>query len=595
MASSISLYRKYRSQTFDELVGQEPVVKTLKNAISTGRIGHAYLFTGPRGVGKTSAARLLARAANCLSGEGDKPCNQCANCASAAQEIATDLIEIDAASNTGVDNIREVIERAQFAPSVWHTKFYIIDEVHMLSVSAFNALLKTLEEPPPHVAFILATTEVHKVPATVASRCQRFDFRRVPLSAMVARLRWICTQEGIEADDAALELVARQATGSLRDALSLMDQLRVFAEGGITLAEVQDMLGASGSEQVADFVDFLLSGDLAGGLRLIGSVADDGLDIRQFNRQIVEHLRSLMLVKTGAAQGESTLIDVTSEMRQRLGKQAEAASIADLLRWITAFSEADANLRTTSYRQLPLELALVESLTPRDPRQESHQNGVTREPIADPVVRPPTTRPTEPSRQAVHETPQVEIETPEASPMTMEAHEPTVPIEQHDEASVEASVDAVSDVEADEQQIEEDDSILDDLGRLKKVWPAIIEQINARSKAMAAVFRDQGQVRPYSVSGKTVTISFKSPFHAQRARQEMQRALLEQVLSRSLGRACLLETITFDQEGAAPDADGLPSKPNGAKEKAPKVPAPHETTRGKAAMNIFGIEKFEDQ
>jgi DNA polymerase-3 subunit gamma/tau len=521
MASSISLYRKYRSQTFDELVGQEPVVKTLKNAIATGRIGHAYLFTGPRGVGKTSAARLLARAANCLSGEGDKPCNQCANCASAAQEIATDLIEIDAASNTGVDNIREVIERAQFAPSVWHTKFYIIDEVHMLSVSAFNALLKTLEEPPPHVAFILATTEVHKVPATVASRCQRFDFRRVPLSAMVARLRWICTQEGIEADDAALELVARQATGSLRDALSLMDQLRVFAEGGITLAEVQDMLGASGSEQVADFVDFLLSGDLAGGLRLIGSVADDGLDIRQFNRQIVEHLRSLMLVKTGAAQGESTLIDVTSEMRQRLGKQAEAASIADLLRWIIAFSEADANLRTTSYRQLPLELALVESLTPRDARQGSHQNGITREPIAEQVVRQPTPRPTEPSRQAVHETPPVEIETPEASPMTMEAHEPTVPIEQHDEASVEASVDAVSDVEADEQQIEEDDSILDDLGRLKKVWPAIIEQINARSKAMAAVFRDQGQVRPYSVSGKTVTISFKSPVHGQRARQEM--------------------------------------------------------------------------
>src|SRR6266496_2741400 len=159
MASSLSLYRKYRSQTFDELVGQEPVVKTLKNAIATGRIGHAYLFTGPRGVGKTSAARLLARAANCLSTTGEKPCNECANCLAAGREIATDLIEIDAASNTGVDNIREVIERAQFSPSVWQTKFYIIDEVHMLSASAFNALLKTLEEPPPHVAFILATTE----------------------------------------------------------------------------------------------------------------------------------------------------------------------------------------------------------------------------------------------------------------------------------------------------------------------------------------------------------------------------------------------------------------------------------------------------
>src|SRR5438874_7668978 len=230
MQTSSSLYRKYRSQTFDELVGQEPVVRTLKNAIAAGRISHAYLFTGPRGVGKTSAARLLARAANCTSEGVEKPCNNCPNCLAGARETVTDLIEIDAASNTGVDNIREVIERAQFSPSVWQTKFYIIDEVHMLSVSAFNALLKTLEEPPPHVAFILATTEVHKVPATVASRCQRFDFRRVPLKAMVARLEHICGKEGIEAEPQALERVARQATGSLRDALALLDQLRVVAE-----------------------------------------------------------------------------------------------------------------------------------------------------------------------------------------------------------------------------------------------------------------------------------------------------------------------------------------------------------------------------
>src|SRR5215203_3342397 len=273
---SLSLYRKYRSQTFDELVGQEPVVKTLMNAISTGRIGHAYLFTGPRGVGKTSAARLLARAANCQSESADKPCNECANCIAANRDIATDLIEIDAASNTGVDNIRELIERAQFSPSIWTTKFYIIDEVHMLSVSAFNALLKTLEEPPPHVAFILATTEIHKVPATVASRCQRFDFRRVPLKSMVDRLRWVCDRENIEVEDAALELVARQSTGSLRDALSLMDQLRVFSEGTIKLTEVQDMLGASGSERVADFVDCLVSADLAAGLRLVNSVLNEG-------------------------------------------------------------------------------------------------------------------------------------------------------------------------------------------------------------------------------------------------------------------------------------------------------------------------------
>jgi DNA polymerase-3 subunit gamma/tau len=610
MASSISLYRKYRSQTFDELVGQEPVVKTLKNAIAAGRIGHAYLFTGPRGVGKTSAARLLARAANCLSVEGDKPCNQCANCLTAGREIATDLIEIDAASNTGVDNIREVIERAQFAPSVWHTKFYIIDEVHMLSVSAFNALLKTLEEPPPHVAFILATTEVHKVPATVASRCQRFDFRRVPLSAMVARLRWVCEQEGITADDAALELVARQATGSLRDALSLMDQLRVFAEVGITLAEVQDMLGASGSEKVADFVDCLVSGDLPSGLRLIGSVAEDGLDIRQLNRQIVEHLRGLMLVKSGAVQGDSTLIDVTAEIRQRLNDQAARVTIPDLLRWITAFSEADANLRTTSYRQLPLELALVESLTAREAPDRPASNGA-RDHASAPepaTMKPPQRTPQEPQRAVrpgksqsedlapslpppIHHEldaidPQQPAEQIEALPAPLiEAAESELPESQMAEAG---ALDAATNAEG----IEDD---LDDLARLRKRWPGLVEQINARSKQMAAVFRDQTQVRPYGVAGKLVTISFKYPIHAQRARQDAQRALLEQVLSRTLGHDCLLEAITFDEEGKDPVEGGGRRAPNGPKEKGAKGPAPHETTRGRAAMNIFGIEKFEDQ
>src|SRR4051812_46120697 len=332
MQTSSSLYRKYRSQTFDELVGQEPVVRTLKNAIAGNRISHAYLFTGPRGVGKTSAARLLARATNCTSTDVDKPCNKCPNCLAATRDIATDLIEIDAASNTGVDNIREVIERAQFAPSVWTTKFYIIDEVHMLSTSAFNALLKTLEEPPAHTSFVLATTEVHKVPATVASRCQRFDFRRVPLQAMVDRLAYICKEEGIDVEPAALELVARQATGSLRDAESLLDQLRVYAVKTITLAAVQEMLGAGGSEEVAAFVDTLIAGDTAEGLRRIAGVLDDGRDLRQFNRQTVEHLRDLMLVKSGASASSTTLLDVTEEMRAGLYKQAERVTMADLLR-----------------------------------------------------------------------------------------------------------------------------------------------------------------------------------------------------------------------------------------------------------------------
>lgn len=603
---SLSLYREYRSQTFDELVGQEPVVKTLKNAIATGRIGHAYLFTGPRGVGKTSAARLLARAANCLSEGPDKPCNECANCVAAGRDIATDLIEIDAASNTGVDNIRELIERAQFSPSVWRTKWYIIDEVHMLSVSAFNALLKTLEEPPPHVSFILATTEIHKVPATVASRCQRFDFRRVPLKAMVDRLTWVCQQEGIEIEGGALDLVARQSTGSLRDALSLMDQLRVFSEGKVTLAEVQDMLGASGSERVAEFVDYLLLGDLASGLRLVNAVLDEGLDIRQFNRQTVEHLRQLMLIKSGAAQasGES-LIDVTEEMRRRMEEQATKVGLPDLLRWTKVFADADSELRSTTYRQLPLEMALVAAILPpaAEPVQAPEQRVESKTPVPPPerprimepdrtAVIPPRPAALGANRAPAHESD--DLSTP--PPMHVDLNEVVPSKPRPVEAQAMESVEQDLQLESTSGAMAEDEEEGDELARLMRLWPHLLDQINARSKQMAAVFRDPAQVRPFGVSGNRVTISFRDTFYAQRARGDAQRKLLEQALGNTLGFACLLETITFHEEGRNGDEEGpdLGVMPVQRKTKD-KPPAPYETPRGRAVMNTFGVEKFEDE
>jgi DNA polymerase-3 subunit gamma/tau len=598
MAGSTSLYRKYRSQTFDELVGQEPVVKTLKNAIATGRIGHAYLFTGPRGVGKTSAARLLARAANCLSEGPDKPCNQCENCLAANRDIATDLIEIDAASNTGVDNIREVIERAQFAPTIWRTKWYIVDEVHMLSVSAFNALLKTLEEPPPHVAFILATTEVHKVPATVASRCQRFDFRRVPLKAMVDRLRYICEEEGIEAEDSALEIVARQATGSLRDALSLMDQLRVYAEGAITVATVQDMLGASGSERVADFVDHIAAGDMAAGLRAISAVSDDGLDVRQFNRQVVEHLRGLMLVKTGAAEGEGTHLDVTGEMRRRMSEQAKSVTLDDLVRWIHAFADADANLRATSYRTLPLELALVSAITAPAPALPQPASAATRTESAATSAREAAPRSSERAAQPSRDHRPAPVE-PAGPP-------PPIHAELGQMLSTESSAEVVPSApdaqdrsnghEAPPAEVDEHDDTgplpgESELDRLKRLWPRLVDQINARSKQMAAVFRDPDLVRPYSLTGNVCTISFRDPFYAQRSRGDQQRKLLEYALGKVLGYDCLAETITFAEESTGGESNPAPKK-SASRE---KPPAPHETPRGRAAMNIFGIQQFDDE
>ncbi|MCX7622464.1 MAG: DNA polymerase III subunit gamma/tau, partial [Thermomicrobium sp.] len=246
-----SLYRKYRPQTFEELVGQEAIARTLRNAVALGRVAHAYLFCGPRGTGKTSTARLLAKAVNCLEPDPwRRPCNRCAACRAIASGAAVDIVEIDAASNRGVDDIRDLREKVKYAPVELRTKFYIIDEAHQLTRDAFNAFLKTLEEPPPHVVFVLATTEPDKLPDTVASRCQRFDFRRLPVDQVVERLRFVCTQEGIPADEATLALIARRATGSLRDALGLLERLVVFAgesaaDGPITLELALQVLGGS--------------------------------------------------------------------------------------------------------------------------------------------------------------------------------------------------------------------------------------------------------------------------------------------------------------------------------------------------------------
>ncbi len=293
-----ALYRKWRPQTFEEVVGQEHVVRTLRNALLSGRVHHAYLFAGPRGTGKTTTARLLAKAVNCLDPEpAHRPCNQCAICRAVNEGRLMDLIEIDAASNTSVEDVRELRERVGYRPSEARYKVYIIDEVHMLSTAAFNALLKTLEEPPSHAIFVLATTEPHRIPATVLSRCQRLDFRRVPLADMVARLRYLAQQEGIQADEDALSLIARHATGSMRDAESLLDQLAAYTDRVITVEAVRTALGTGDEGAILALTDALAARDAARGLAVINEAADRGADPRQFARQMTDHLRALMLIR----------------------------------------------------------------------------------------------------------------------------------------------------------------------------------------------------------------------------------------------------------------------------------------------------------
>ncbi|MBN2549065.1 MAG: DNA polymerase III subunit gamma/tau, partial [Anaerolineales bacterium] len=324
---SQALYRKWRPQTWDAIIGQQHVVSTLRNALAAGKGVHAYIFAGPRGTGKTTTARLLAKTVNCLEEDlAKRPCGQCAHCTAMTQGRFLDLIEIDAASNTSVDDVRDLRDKINFSPNQARYKVYIIDEVHMLSTAAFNALLKTLEEPPPHAIFVLATTEVHKIPATVLSRCQRHEFRRIPVADIVTHLRMMAEDEKIQVEAEALTLIARQSTGSMRDAISLLDQLASTGQA-ITLKMAQEVLGTAASQAVLDLIQAVIDHTPDAGLDCLHSALDSGSDPRQFARQVVDYLRDVLLVLSGNQEQ----VDATSEMRLLMGQHALAFGNSELL------------------------------------------------------------------------------------------------------------------------------------------------------------------------------------------------------------------------------------------------------------------------
>lgn len=556
--ASQALYRKWRSQTFDELVGQEHVVQTLQNAIQTGRIGHAYLFTGPRGVGKTTMARLLAKAVNCEAALEQRPCDTCEMCRSIAEGRAIDVIEMDAASHTSVEDAREIIERVQFRPTSARTKVYVIDETHMLSTAAFNALLKTLEEPPDHALFILATTEFHKVPATIISRCQRFVFTRHSINNIATHLEHIAGEEGITLEEGVSERIARAATGAMRDAISILDQLIAGCDGTVTLAQVHGLLGATDTSKVGALVNALVGNDVQSALQVVNEAADNGADLRQFARDLVDRLRSLMLL---AASGDASTLDVPVETLHEMQAQAAQSNIGQLVGWLKLFSNLDYQLKNSPYGQLPLELAVVEALMEPTASVAAPVARPAAQPQPAPARKPVVTAPVTPAtpQQKVVAPPQNGNHVPDsvqttasvvpvAEPPAVEDLLPPMPVAEESAPLVTPQPKEMVAVPAD-QVIEVVDDAAFLLEDIEAQWEQIKEDVRAENPVVHASLNG---VIPINVEERTIVLLAQNKFQVQRLEAQKARRIVERALTQVLGGDCTFR-ITMDEQEEMPD------------------------------------------
>ena len=543
-----SLYRKYRPQTFDDVVGQQHVVATLEHAVLEGRTSHAYLFCGPRGTGKTTMARLLAKALMCEQGPGHLPDGTCEQCRLIAAGEHPDVYELDAASRTGVDNVREeIINRVSYAPVSGTHKVYIIDEVHMLTTAAFNALLKTLEEPPAHVVFVLCTTDPQKVPETILSRVQRFDFHAISPAELSARLVYVCQQEGFSYDQAALDLVVRHARGGMRDALSTLEQLSVFGDGTISLGAAQDLLGEVAVSTLSSAADALARRDVPALFAEVGELVDAGRDLLQFSRELAAHLRDVYVVAAVGAR-ENVLAVTPEELTVLQNEAAAFGSVDRLSRALGILGDASSEMRTATNQRLVLELAFtkiarpesdltIEALAERVGRLEQQVRALSQPGRAAAAAPAPQAAPAAPAQSAPVGRP-----VPVAPPVSQSTSAPQ-PTPAPRPASVPQPQTAPQPVAS--AQPSSSQGAVTDQGELQRRWRQVVDYLLKTAPARGSLLMS-ASLEADSGTELTVDLHQASPFASKQLTRADVSALVDQAASEVFGR----RHVTYHASGA---------------------------------------------